>query len=81
MIACVRRDVVDALVAKARHMSRNGCGRARSLAEGQVQWHLSTGAITAVEAAAVLQEIPANADYYGSPVLQIATPSPRKENK
>lgn len=61
----MRADVVDTLVARARHMSRNGCGRARTLAEGQVQWHLSTGTITAVEAAAVLRAIPADSDYYG----------------
>lgn len=68
----LRRDVVDALVAKARHMSRNGCGRARSLLEGNVQWHLSTRSITAAEAAAALRAIPADADYYG--MLQNTTP-------
>jgi hypothetical protein len=55
----VRNDVVATMVAKIQFMADNGCGTARELAEGKVQWHLSTRSITAVEAAAILRSFPA----------------------
>jgi hypothetical protein len=55
----VRNDAVATIVAKIQFMADTGCGTARELAEGKVQWHLSTRSITAVEAAAILRSFPA----------------------
>lgn len=56
-VSGVRPDVVDAMVARAKRMSAAGCGSVRNIAEGTVTWHLSNGAITAAEAAAVLSAV------------------------